>query len=215
VDVCRKVRLAGVELAPFAGAHDLAGISDRSGPVEALAGRVAHEGVWRRVVAAYACVDVSKELVPLRDGHASLQDAQRGTLVQLTVNEGERLGHPGDASGLGPVRGEFPLIHPGDVFVSPVLRTREWLYVHGFGLAHAVPLEQREYKRFVPGVLVHRLRACWVRESPRGFLLAPGGRLEVDGRFSDIPRKNIRGTVIRPDAILASSSTSLLYRRGT
>jgi hypothetical protein len=73
--VCRKVGLAGVELAPFAGAHDLAGISDRGGLVEALAERVAHEGAWRGVVAAYALVDVSKELAPLRDGNASLQDA--------------------------------------------------------------------------------------------------------------------------------------------
>jgi delta-aminolevulinic acid dehydratase/porphobilinogen synthase len=73
--VCRKVGLAGVELAPFAGAHNLAGISDRGGPVEALAECVAHEGAWRVVVAAYARVYVSKELVPLRDRYASLQDA--------------------------------------------------------------------------------------------------------------------------------------------
>jgi hypothetical protein len=98
--VCRKVGLAGVELAPFAGAHDLAGISNRGGPVEALAEHVAHEGAWHCVVAAHAHVDVSKELAPLRDGHASLQDARRGALVQLAVNEGERLGHPGDTSGL-------------------------------------------------------------------------------------------------------------------
>jgi hypothetical protein len=88
-DVCRKVGLAGVELAPFVGAHDLAGISDRSGPVEALAERVAHEGAWHHVVAAYTRVDVSKELAPLRDGYASLQDARRGAVVQLTGNEGE------------------------------------------------------------------------------------------------------------------------------
>jgi hypothetical protein len=118
----REVSLAGIKLAPIAGAHDLAGISDRSGPVEALAERVAHESVWRCVVAAYARVNVSKELAPLRDGHASLQDSQRGMLVQLAVDEGQRLGHPGNASGLGSVRGEFPSIHPGDVFVSPVLR---------------------------------------------------------------------------------------------
>jgi hypothetical protein len=73
--VCREVGLAGVELAPFAGAHDLAGISNRGGPIEALAERVAHEGAWCGVVAAYARVDVSKELAPLRDRYASLQDA--------------------------------------------------------------------------------------------------------------------------------------------
>jgi hypothetical protein len=48
---------------------------DCGGPVEALAERIAHEGAWRHVVAAYARVDVSKELAPLRDRYASLQDA--------------------------------------------------------------------------------------------------------------------------------------------
>jgi hypothetical protein len=70
-----EVGLAGVELAPFAGAHDLAGVSDRSWPVEALAERIAHEGAWRRVVSAHARVDVPEELAPLRNGYAPLQDA--------------------------------------------------------------------------------------------------------------------------------------------
>jgi hypothetical protein len=73
--VRREVGLAGVELAPFEGVHDLAGISDRSGPIEAWTECVAHEGVWLCVVAAHARMNISKELVPLRDGHASLQDA--------------------------------------------------------------------------------------------------------------------------------------------
>jgi hypothetical protein len=73
--VRREVGLAGVELAPFAGAHDLAGICDRSRPVKALTERVAHEGAWCRVVAAHARVNISKELAPLRDRYASLQDA--------------------------------------------------------------------------------------------------------------------------------------------
>jgi hypothetical protein len=85
--------------------HDLAGISDHCGLVEALAERVAYEGVWRRVVTAYARVDVTEELAPLRNGDASLQDARRGALVQLAIDYGERLSHPGDASGLGSVRG--------------------------------------------------------------------------------------------------------------
>jgi hypothetical protein len=41
------------------------------------------------VVVAHTRVNVSKELVPLRDGHASLQDARCGALVQLVVDEGE------------------------------------------------------------------------------------------------------------------------------
>jgi hypothetical protein len=40
-------------------------------------------------VAAYAHVNVSKELAPLRNGYASLQDARRGALVQLAADEGE------------------------------------------------------------------------------------------------------------------------------
>jgi hypothetical protein len=41
------------------------------------------------VVAAHARVYVPKELVPLRDGYASLQDAGRGALVMLAVDECE------------------------------------------------------------------------------------------------------------------------------
>jgi hypothetical protein len=87
--VRREVGLAGIELAPFAGAHDLAGVGDRRGPVEALAERIAHEGAWRCVVAAHTRMYVPKELAPLRDGYASLQDAGRGALVQLAVDECE------------------------------------------------------------------------------------------------------------------------------
>jgi hypothetical protein len=84
-----EVGLAGVELAPFAGPHDLTSVGDRGGPVEALEERVAHEGAWHCVVAAHARMYVPKELAPLRDGYASLQDAGRGALVQLTVDESE------------------------------------------------------------------------------------------------------------------------------
>jgi hypothetical protein len=49
-DVRREVGFAGVELAPLAGAYDLTGIRDRSGPVKALAECVAYEGEGRGVV---------------------------------------------------------------------------------------------------------------------------------------------------------------------
>jgi hypothetical protein len=74
-------------LVPFAGAHDLAGVGDRSGPVEALAERIAYEGVGCYVVAAHARMYVPEELAPVRDGHASLQDAGRDTLAQLAIDE--------------------------------------------------------------------------------------------------------------------------------
>jgi hypothetical protein len=38
-------------------------------------------------MAAHARVYVQEELVPLRNGHASLQDAGGGALVQLAVDE--------------------------------------------------------------------------------------------------------------------------------
>jgi hypothetical protein len=98
---------------------------------------------------AYARVYVLKELTPLRDGYASLQDAGRGALVQLAVDESERLGHPGDASLLGSVRGELPSVHPGDVLVTPVSLVGGWLYVHGLGLVGVVPFEQGEHIRLV------------------------------------------------------------------
>jgi hypothetical protein len=74
-------------LAPFAGAHNLSGVDDRGGLVEALAERVAHEGARCCVMAAHAHMYILEELAPLRDGHASLQDAGRGAHVQLTFHE--------------------------------------------------------------------------------------------------------------------------------
>jgi hypothetical protein len=44
----------------------------------------------------------------LGDGDAPLQDAGCDAIVQLAVDNGERLGHPGDAPGLGPIWGKFP-----------------------------------------------------------------------------------------------------------
>jgi hypothetical protein len=40
-------------------------------------------------MAAHARVYIPEELAPLRDEHASLQDAGRGVLVQLAVDESE------------------------------------------------------------------------------------------------------------------------------
>jgi hypothetical protein len=41
------------------------------------------------MMAADPGVDVQLELAPLGDGHAPLQDAGGGTLVQLAVDEGK------------------------------------------------------------------------------------------------------------------------------
>jgi pantoate kinase len=45
--------------------------------------------------------------------------------------------------------------------------------------------------------------------------VARGVRHEGGGGLGDVAGKTFGGTVIRPDAILASSSASSLYRRGT
>jgi hypothetical protein len=102
-------------------------------------------------------VDVSNELATMGDGDAPLQDAKRGALVQLAVDYGERLVHPGDAPGLRPIRGKFPSIYPSEVFGPPILCAGGWLYLHGLGFVHAVALDQGEHERLVRGVLVYGL----------------------------------------------------------
>ena len=57
--VSQEVCLPGIELEALAGLHDIGGVGDRGGPVKALSKRVAHEGMRRGVVTAYAGVDVS------------------------------------------------------------------------------------------------------------------------------------------------------------
>ena len=70
----REMRLACVELTPFAGAHDLGGVHDRGGPIEPLSKCVADEGAWRRVVTAYAGVDVPNQLSTFGDRDTPLQN---------------------------------------------------------------------------------------------------------------------------------------------
>jgi hypothetical protein len=167
--VSQEIGLAGVKLAPLTGAHDLTGVSDHGGPIEALAERVSHEGARCRMVATYARVDVSNEFSAVGDGDAPLQDSGHGALVQLIVDHGERLSFSGDAPGLGPIRGEFPLIDLGKVLGPPLLRSGGRLCFDGLGFACAVPLEQGEHERLVRGVLVHGFRTRWTRsrEPPR------------------------------------------------
>ena len=100
-----EVRLTGVELATFTCSHNLCGIGDRGWPVETLSKCVAHKGVWRRMMATYSGVDVSKQLPTLGDRDASLQDPRGAALVELSVDHDERLGSPGDASRLCAIRG--------------------------------------------------------------------------------------------------------------
>jgi hypothetical protein len=84
--VSQEIGLAGVTLAPFIGAHNLVGVSDRGGPIEALAEHIAHEGARRCVVATYARVNVPNKFATMGDGDAPLQDIRRGALVHLAVD---------------------------------------------------------------------------------------------------------------------------------
>jgi hypothetical protein len=99
----------GIELAPLTGAYDLVGISDRDGPVKALAECVAHEGTWHCVVVTHTRVDVSDELATLGVGMHCCRMPNAARLVQLAVDDSKRLGHPGDAYDLGPIWGKFPV----------------------------------------------------------------------------------------------------------
>jgi hypothetical protein len=121
------------------------------------------------------------------------QDAGSGALVQLAVDEGEGLGHPSDAPGLESIRGELPLAQPGGILVAPIRPDGGCLDVHRFGLVGTISLEEGEHIRLVRGVLIHGLRACRNRGSPRGFRVARGVRLEGDGGLGDIPSKYVRG----------------------
>jgi hypothetical protein len=161
---------------------------------------MAHEGAGCGVVAAHARVYILEELVALRDGHASPQDAGRGALVQLAVDESECLGHPGDASGLGPFRGEFPSIHPGDGSMS----------MASDSLTPYSSSGESTYDSFEG--------SSSLGSAPAGFEGAPEGSSQFEGCGSRLTddwamsrAKTFGGTMIRPDAILASSSASSLY----
>ena len=101
----REVRLTGIELAAFAGPHDVIGISNRGGPVKALTKCITHEGALCGVVTADGSVDVTDQLLALGNGDASLQNARGTALVQLVVDQNEGLGPPSDAPCLSAIRG--------------------------------------------------------------------------------------------------------------
>ena len=94
----------GIELAAFAGSHDPCGIGDFGWPVETLSEHVAHEGAWRRMMATNSGVDVSKQLPALGGRDASLLDPRGAAIVELSVDQDETLGSPGDASRLSAIR---------------------------------------------------------------------------------------------------------------
>ena len=82
----QEVRLSSIELATLTGPHDVGGVGDRGGPVEALSKCVTHEVARRGVVTANASVDVTDQLLALGDRDAALQDSRGTAFVQLVVD---------------------------------------------------------------------------------------------------------------------------------
>jgi hypothetical protein len=75
------MRLSCVELAPFIGAYDLNGVNHRSWLVEALAEGVPNQRSRRYVVAASPQVYFLKQLPPILEENAALQDSQGAAFV--------------------------------------------------------------------------------------------------------------------------------------
>ena len=61
----RLVDLLGMKLARLASPHELHGVVERRGPVEAAAEGLAHEGAGRRMVPVIPTMDVSNQLTSL------------------------------------------------------------------------------------------------------------------------------------------------------
>ena len=68
----QKVSLPSIVLTPFAGAHDLLGISYYSGPIKALLESVSNQGSRRDVVIAEPTMDIAQQVLPLLNGDAAL-----------------------------------------------------------------------------------------------------------------------------------------------
>jgi hypothetical protein len=101
-----------VELATFAASHDVLGISDRCGPVEALSERTSDDRSGGNVVATRPRVAVLQQLAPLIREDAVHEYSSRTLLVKIPIDEPEGFGPSHEASGLGAVAQEFPLHHP-------------------------------------------------------------------------------------------------------
>ena len=97
--------LPDVELATLAGPHDIGGVGDCGGPVEALPKYIAREGARRGMVTVDSSVDVPDQLFALGDGDATLQNTRGAALVQFIVDQNKGLGLPGDTPCLSAVRG--------------------------------------------------------------------------------------------------------------
>jgi hypothetical protein len=165
------------------------------------------------MVAAHARVYVPKELAPLGDGYASLQDVGGGALVQLAVDEGEDLAIL--AMRLASDRSEGS--SPRSIQVMYLSRHSTLWGAGSTSMASSAlyPSRRESTDASFEG-------SSSMGSAPTGFEGVPEGSVQFEGCDSRVMdgwvtsrAKTFSGTVIRPDAILVSSSTSSLYRRGT
>jgi hypothetical protein len=211
--VRREVGLAGIKLAPFVGVHDLAGISNRSGPIEALSECVAHEGAWRRVVAAYARVNVSKELPCGMGTHrCRTPDATRlhsspSTRVNALAILAMRL-----------ASNRYGGSSPRSIQAMYLSRQSS---ARGTGSVSMASALSAPYPSSRESMNASFEGSSSIGSTPVGSEGAPEGSSwfeGVDSRLTDglatSRAKTFGGAVIHPGAILASSSASLLYRWG-
>jgi hypothetical protein len=213
--MCWEIGLAGVELAPLVGAYDLIGVSNHGGLVEGLAERITHEGTRRRVVAHTPAWMSRGSSCPWGMGmhHCKTSDAARlYSSLLTTVNDLAILAMclASDQS-----RGSSPRFIQAKYLARQSSVQGGWLCVHGLSLVSTVGLEHGEHKCLVQGVHIHRLRTRWIQGSPEGSSWLECDDSRLTDSFATSRAKTFGGTVNHLDAILVSSSASLLYLRGT
>jgi hypothetical protein len=197
------------------GAYDLISVSNHCGLVEGLAKRITHEGTRRHVVATHARVDVSRELAPLVDGNARCKTPDAARLYSSLLTTVNDLAILAMCLASDRSRGSSPRFIQAKYLARQSSVQGGWLCVHGLSLVCTVALEQGEHKCLVRAVHIHRLRTRWIRGSPEGSSWLECDDSRLTDSFATSRAKTFVGTVNHLDAILVSSSASLLYLRGT
>jgi hypothetical protein len=155
------------------------------------------------MVAAHTRVYVPEELAPLGNRYVSLQDAGGGTLVQLAVDEGEGLGHPGGAPSQAMyLSRQYASLGAGSTSMASASSV-------------PYPLRRESTNASFEGSTSIGSVPAGLEGAPEGPMQFEGCSLRVTDGWATSQAKRFGGTVIRPDAILASSSASSLYWRGT
>ena len=98
--------LPSIVLAPIVGAYDLLGVGYRGRIVEALSECISDQGSRCGMMSTDPTMNVLQQLPSLFDGNATLQDPSVASLVELPLDNDERLGSACDPSGLCLVRRE-------------------------------------------------------------------------------------------------------------